>query len=730
MSNGFKLSSQQERLWTLQATHARPLNSVIVAPLANAPDIDSLRKRLEDLVQKNESLRTVYRKTQGLKQPFQVILEQLAPEFIVLPADVTAVDAAEADREHVFDLHNGPVLRLLVCRDGLVLSSPALALDAESLSYMAGHLLHAGQTNAELMQYADYVAWQQELADDPEAKLHESFWRESLKPSSGITIPSLGNSWKQDVATDLVMRLKSFAVESQCSVSDVVISLWSAVLARNEVGGAIGIRSDGRRFDELKGALGAYSRILPLPHLDSASLNVSAAVVAVREKVRQMQSREDFFSWTSVPERISVPFHTVISSNPFESKTLQEPCLCWLSFIDNEAGLAKLSFHFDSSVPASLACRLVEGFEAMAVGAMEERGGRLGSLPVVGEGTKRRLLEEWQGEGRERRKGTIHGWIREQAERNPEGLAVRCMEQVLTYGELEQRSNQMARYLERRGVQPGGLVGLLVGRSVEMLVGVLGILKAGAGYVPLAGEQPVLRLQQQWKRTIALVTEAGYAEKVSAYAGEVVWLDKSEWRGESEAGVEERAGEEHLAYVIHTSGSTGEPKGVGVRHRNLVNYTEAVIARLGLEAGWQYGTVTTLAADLGNTAIYPGLVSGGCVQVVPYEVASDAEGFAVYQDRYGIEVLRIVPSHLTALLNGVGEGGARRVLPKRLLVLGGEALKPELVERIGKSGAGCRVVNHYGPTEATVGALALRLEEWSGAGETVPLGRPLGNMRA
>ena len=171
------------------------------------------------------------------------------------------------------------------------------------------------------------------------------------------------------------------------------------------------------------------------------------------------------------------------------------------------------------------------------------------------------------------------------------------------------------------------------------------------------------------------------------------------------------AGPENFAYVIYTSGSTGTPKGVAVRHRNLVNYTSFIQRRLELDQSipLHFATVSTFGADLGNTCIYPSLVSGGCLHVIAHDVSADSQRLREYMARYPVDVLKIVPSHLMALLNA---GGGREVLPRKYLVMGGEALTIPLMEKIVAAGGSCEVLNHYGPTETTVGSLTLKLERF------------------
>jgi acyl-coenzyme A synthetase/AMP-(fatty) acid ligase/acyl carrier protein len=174
------------------------------------------------------------------------------------------------------------------------------------------------------------------------------------------------------------------------------------------------------------------------------------------------------------------------------------------------------------------------------------------------------------------------------------------------------------------------------------------------------------------------------------------------------------------------------PKGVAVRHRNLVNYSHFITHRLRLgdyPEGLHFATVSTIAADLGNTCIYPALTSGGCLHVIGYDVSTDAERMADYNARYPIDVLKIVPSHLQALLQS---SHAKQVLPHRFLLLGGEIFTPKLADQIASLRGTCEVLNHYGPTETTVGSLTLRLAEFdwrNSVASSIPIGRPIANTQ-
>lgn len=326
----------------------------------------------------------------------------------------------------------------------------------------------------------------------------------------------------------------------------------------------------------------------------------------------------------------------------------------------------------------------------------------------------------------------LHQLIERQAARTPDQMALVFEDQRLTYGELNRRADRLARHLKELRVGPEVLVALFVERSLEMIVGLLGVLKAGAAYVPIDAAYPRGRIAYLLTdaNVAAVLTQRGLLDALPATPAQVVCLDDFDWNGSDGATPNDAPAQpENLAYVIYTSGSTGRPKGVCVEHRNIVNYVLGVAERLRLEPGMQHATVSTVAADLGNTVIFPALATGGCLHVVSQERVESQALLAEYFTRERIDVLKIVPSHLAALQAGQNP---ERVLPRQRLVLGGEASRRDWTERLRAMAPGCEIYNHYGPTETTVGVLTYRVssqvpETKSG---TLPLGRPLPNSRA
>ncbi|HZI21728.1 MAG TPA: amino acid adenylation domain-containing protein, partial [Gemmatimonadales bacterium] len=320
----------------------------------------------------------------------------------------------------------------------------------------------------------------------------------------------------------------------------------------------------------------------------------------------------------------------------------------------------------------------------------------------------------------------LHDLIEAQARRTPERMAVVFEDQRLDYRELDRRAALLASHLRGHGAGPDVCVGLCVERSLEMIVGILGVLKAGSAYVPVDAGYPRERTAFMLADAAATIvlTQTSLRDNLPGDLAHVVCLDEFDWSSAAADGAAAPCVPPNLAYVIYTSGTTGRPKGVAIEHRNIVNYVLGVAQRLRFEPGMNHATVSTIAADLGNTVIFPALATGGCLHVVSRERAENQDQLAAYCERERIDVLKIVPSHLAALQAGPHP---ERVMPRQRLILGGEASRLDWIERLRAMAPECEIFNHYGPTETTVGVLTYPVGA-SGAttpSGTLPLGVPL-----
>ena len=406
-----------------------------------------------------------------------------------------------------------------------------------------------------------------------------------------------------------------------------------------------------------------------------------------------------------------------------------------LSAVKSANGLT-LAFHYDGSRLAAATMERLSGyFQTLLAAVVADPETYVSRAPLLPEAERRQLIVDWNKTAADYpRDKCFHELFEAQAARTPDRPALRFNQDLLSYRELNERANQLAHFLRASGIGPDSLVGLCVERSAQTIVALLGISKAGGAYVPLNPDNPKPRLTQQLAGVVTLITEQNLIERLPAFAERTLCLDRDRnlWSNQPRANPVNVAKPENLVYVIYTSGSTGVPKGVAVRHRNLINYSHFITRRLRLDQhpeGLNFATVSTIGADLGNTCIFPSLISGGCLHVISYEVSTDAQRFGQYCAEHALDVLKIVPTHLQALMQSPK---AKQILPRKYLVLGGETLTPKLLETIESLGGSCEVFNHYGPTETTIGSLTLRLADydWKNASSgSIPIGRPIANTQ-
>ncbi|XXZ41221.1 amino acid adenylation domain-containing protein [Sorangium sp. So ce327] len=386
-----------------------------------------------------------------------------------------------------------------------------------------------------------------------------------------------------------------------------------------------------------------------------------------------------------------------------------------------------LSYHCDR-VSHEAARTMLRRFRDLSAELLRDAEAPLSSLGRAPHAGAADIPAGGAAEAAPRVQGGVHELFARAAAQRPSAVAVKVERDALSYGELEQRANRLSSYLRSRGVGAESRVGLWLPRSTGLLVGLVGVLKSGAAYVPLDPKQPEARLREMVQDSGARVVlgEESARRALSGLDVEVITPAEAESMAPAEGEKSAPVSAEQAAYVIYTSGSTGRPKGVVVTHRGVVSYVQALLSRLSLPEEASLAMVSTIAADLGNTVLFGALCSGRTLHLLSDERVFDPDAMAELMHAEGVDVLKIVPSHLKGLLQS---SHPERVLPRHTLILGGEATSWELLEQIRRHGS-CRVVNHYGPTETTVGVLTHEHRpEQAAASATLPLGKPLSNSR-
>ena len=781
---GFRLSPQQKHLWPLrQSDHGPSYCTRCVVRIEGELDVEILQQAIRHVIGQHEILRTTFRLLPGMTIPVQVISDRA--DFSFDRHDATQLSVADqkvkidtlfvAAAQRVADCERLPLLRAdLIAQSSsqhaLIISAPAVCADALSLENFIRQTVAAydaywrGEAPArtEAMQYADFAEWQNELLQAKEAGTGKSYWKQDdLIDTESQRLPfekrfSSPQAFQPasvpvEIRNETHVRIKTVASSYDLPFSSCLLACWQTLISRligtRDV--IVGAAFNGRKFAELEDAVGLFSTFLPIRGDLPAELAFHKLCTQITEQQREALRWQEYFardddassSDPSKPRFFPFSFEFRQQSERSVAAGLVFSIYKQDALTDRfkvklvcEASADSLvaDLHYDSSLySASDVRRLADQLKTLIEDASHRPEAELDELEAVSDAERHLQLVEFNNTRSSYPNGQcIHELFESQAEQRPDQIAVVCEAERLTYRELNARANQLAHHLLKRGVKPDLPVGLCLDRSVDLIVGLLGIMKAGGAYVPLDPGLPKSRLGMMLEDAKAqvLVTRAELAEGLRDQLGQVVCLDadREVVANEDLDNPSRRSSDQNLVYVIFTSGSTGRPKGVAVEHRHLVNYLNAIWEKLDLPIGSSFATVSTIAADLGNTVLFPALCKGGILHLIAEERATDPDALAEYFSRNQIDCLKIVPTHLTALLSASSPAG---VLPRRRLVLGGEACSWSLIERIRTLGAECAVFNHYGPTEATVGAIAhcVQVDEDGRAAGTVPLGRPLAN---
>jgi amino acid adenylation domain-containing protein len=312
---------------------------------------------------------------------------------------------------------------------------------------------------------------------------------------------------------------------------------------------------------------------------------------------------------------------------------------------------------------------------------------------------------------------TIHGMFEEQAQRNPSATAVVFGTEdgtirKLTYGELNSKANQVARQLEKNGLKPGDIVGIMMDPAAEIPLAIMAVLKTGAAYLPMDPEFPENRIlyMLQDSQTRHIITQKQHKERFNALQHRLnIWdIDDPENNAADDSDRESVSTPESLLYTIFTSGTTGKPKGVLLKNKNLVNYVTWFTKEIGITSDDRSILISSFAYDLGYTAVYPSLLSGGQLHICPRDTYLSPESLLEYMQTEGITYIKLTPSLFTVILANPRFNG--RTLPSlRQVVLGGEAINTADVETTYERFENLRIMNHYGPTETTIGAVAQQI---------------------
>ncbi|WP_223305976.1 non-ribosomal peptide synthetase [Massilia sp. NR 4-1] len=784
--DGMLLSSAQQRLWFMAqmdgagSAYHIPLGLWLDGELNEA----ALRAALDAIVARHEALRARF------VQEGEQVLQRFADSgcgFALLDMDLSARPADEAKEEALrlaaeeaavpFDLENGPLLRgrllrlaprrhlLLITQHHIVSDGWSKGIFMRELSalYQAFAAGGANPLAPLALQYADYAVWQRSQGNSSELASQAAYWQATLAGAPTLLeMPAdRPRPARQDYAgaflpyrltPELTARLQALSESLGVSLFTVILASWALLLGRlavqNEV--VIGTPSANRGQGGTEKLIGFFANTLALRLDLGGEPSVAELLQRVRQQVQAAQEHQD------------LPFDQVVDLLRPERSLAYSPLfqamLVWQSA--GEDGMPELP---GIEVAAQRSAQRTAKFDLTL--AMGERNGALeGGLEYASalfdEASAAQYLEHWHcllqamTETPQLEVGRL-AWMtaaqqaqvlvdcnRTAAEYPRDTALHRLFEarvaaaphatallheggEQLSYEELNQRANRLARHLRRRGVEPGQRVAVQLGRSFELVAAQLAILKCGAAYVPLDPAFPPSRLQWMAQDcAVRWVLTVGALPVLEWEGLARIDMDASEIAGEDAANLDLASDAAVAAYVMYTSGSSGQPKGVLVPHR--------AVSRLVLNSGYagfssadRVAFASNPAFDAATMEVWAPLLNGGCAVIIGQDTLLDPARLAQALRRQEVSVLWLT----VGLFNQYAQQLQPELARLRCLIVGGDALDPQIMGRLLQAGAPPLLLNGYGPTETTTFALTHAIGARDCAGSSIPLGRPIGNTR-
>jgi amino acid adenylation domain-containing protein len=565
---------------------------------------------------------------------------------------------------------------------------------------------------------------------------HVDYWRKrfaSVQPLAGPRFAAATSQQKTSwwlVSDKVHAQLSRYAKSLGVNLFDVIVSVYALMLFRLfRPAGDFVLYEPVRpaRFGRSIGAFLEVRRILfERSHFEQDWLfsDYVKGVSAVRHSDQPPLSLIQESAWVQPAHTFSVNCIPAFENPGWLPLNSVSPNETQLTFYPGR----ECAFSLTSDDNRVLESAILERFDRILSDVQSERCGRTSEVSLLSAEERRLLLDEWGGSDLAL---PCHLGVQDlfaaQAQRTPDAIAVAHNDTTMTYAQLNDRSSHLAALLQRRpGFAAGCLVGLMVRRGINMLVGMLGILKSGAAYVPLDPDYPAKRIVHMLgdSNVCILVTESALAAQAAhamVVTEAIIYCDDS-----AEEPILDAAGPARLtaaqdpAYILYTSGSTGQPKGVIVNHVGLLNLALAMKEAYRVEASDRVLQQTSLSFDMSVEEIFPYLISGATVVIGPGDPSTLPELIAQHR----ITILNLLPSWGLLIANLPPEIKSQLFKSIRLIAFGGDVLSPAILDRL--RGCGADIVNAYGPTECTVNATI----GWLTDAQQVSIGKPIANTRA
>ncbi|WP_248750467.1 non-ribosomal peptide synthase/polyketide synthase [Pseudomonas sp. MWU15-20650] len=777
------LSFAQQRLWFLAQMEgaSTAYNMPIALGLRGHLDAQALERALAAIVARHEALRSRF--VQHDDEP-RVRIDPVEQGFALLrlPVDNDAALQAHisADALEPFDLEQGPLIRASLLRRAddhhvLLLTMHHIVSDGWSMGvlthelmalYEAFRLGHADPLPPLALQYSDFAVWQRRWLSGEVLQQQSQYWQQALADAPALLMlpTDRPRPARQDYSgatlsvlldVNLTAGLKALSQRHGTTLYMTMMAAWAALLCRlsgqDEV--VIGSPAANRMRAEVEGLIGLFVNTLAVRIGAGADLSVAALLAHAKDRTLAAQAHQDL-PFEQVVEVLkparslahSPIFQTLLTWQNSDGQSLVMGDLQFegvgeassFSKFDLSLDLSEVQGHIAGALEYATALfdettmqRYLGYFERLLQAMVADDQALLAHIPLLDEDERDYLLHDLNANHvAYPHDSTLHQLFEAQVEAHPQAIAVAFEQQRLSYAELNRRANRLAHQLIGLGVGPDDRVAICAERGDEVLVGLLGVLKAGAAYVPLDPNYPPERLAYMIADSTpsVVLSQRALLERLPALAIPHVLLDAPHTGAEHNPQVPGLTAR-HLAYVIYTSGSTGNPKGVMIEHRGLVNYSLDAARLFGLTAQDTVLQQNTLNFDLSVEEIFPALLAGATLAPSRHVFGSEA----AQDPAITLTVLHLTAAHwhtLAAEWHHTPHQAQAHLQHVRLINVTGDALSAQKLKLWDEvRPAHTRLINTYGPTEATVSCTAAYVTHSADTNGNTTIGKPMANTR-
>ncbi|HBH61238.1 MAG TPA: non-ribosomal peptide synthetase, partial [Nitrospiraceae bacterium] len=787
------LSFAQQRLWIHEELEPNTPNNISSAVrILGGLKLDVLQSALDTIIERHEILRTTYTVVSG--EPVQIVnpirsVRIIQNDLSNCPEDEREIEIRHAmaeESQQLFNLSRDLMLRTVLIKlsdneQVLLLTMHQIATDGRSMMIFFRELftLYGAFTEGrhsplpELpVQYADFAVWRRQWMSGEVLQGHLSYWQNQLAGSPLLLeLPAdrprpavrnlRGASHTVTLPGTLAASLIRLSDQEGVTMFVMMMAAFKTLLYRYSGQGdlSVGTFMANRAWPEVEGLIGFFVNAIVLR--TDLSDGPSFRVLLQRE-LNVVQGAFDHYDmpFEKLVEVLNPPrdpghtplFQVALAFEDMPSITPELPDLNF-EMLDSETSVSlydltliitefsgdiRLSFIYRTDLfEAATIQRMARNFRTLLESIVSDPDESIFTLPVLSQMEREKIFVEWSNS----RNGTptedcIHELFEAQVERTTDAVAVIFEGRQMTYRELNCRANQLAHYLGRLGVAPESLVGIYEERSLEMVVGLLGILKTGGAYVPLDPGYPLERLSLMIEDAdvTVLLTNARLSARIPSYRGKLVYLD-TDWTDislQSSENPVRKASSDNAACLLYTSGSTGKPKGAILQHSSLVNFILAVISEYGLKSSDRILQFASISFDASAEEIYPCLAIGATLVLRTDEMLTDTD-FLQKTEEWKLTVMSLPTAYWHILTQNLERENLRMPATVRLLIIGGERAVPERLAQWQRHvGPGVKILNTYGPTEATVVTTLFDLTLFNSGDNfkrELPVGRPVPGAR-